>query len=724
MPGENKTLEKIITIEKTINDLVEMRNQIMELKASESQRQATLLALQASESKYRALADNIPQKVFIKDKDSVYISCNRNFAQDLKIEASQIAGKTDYDFFPREVAEKYIASDKEVMQTGRQEDIQDHYTQNGQEAIVQMVKTPVWDEKGNISGVLGIFWDITEQKKREEELKKDRDSLSEQIDQYSTKLQGIQERIQQETSERRGKEEELLRLKEEWKDSRANFEKQIFEGTTALHAANEKLQKEISDRKRIEESFRQKEEELKKSCTHLEEQLLEHTAKLRTANEQTEGLTLERQHLEEKLQAMEEKVHALEGRIGVSTIEWQGVKEKLQEEIAKRQRLEYEEGLAEERNKALQGQIHQRTGELQIVKEQLEKQSDAHKKLEEEWRRREEELNRLVRESAVATEIGARMGSPGNLKEAYDRFSEFASEVEKIIPFDRIATTILNPEDKTLHITYVTGLDMANRRAGDVLPLSGTSAEEILRTRNSLIIRRENREEAVGRFPDLLNYFEAGFQSLLFVPMIFKNQVIGILNFLSTKPDAYSQVDLRLAEKVGLQIAGAIATAQHFLEEKREQETLKASEQKYHAGLNFAPVGIWVAVQGKISFANPKCGEILGYSQEELLSKPLMDLLHPEDQGKVLKKYSGWATGEALPGDYLARFIHRQGHTKWLESKVAFIQWEGKPAMIHFVNDITERKQAGEMLVHSIEPFRTLLQSVEKIISTLEQEKE
>ncbi len=124
MQGENKTLEKLITIEKTINDLVEMRHQIIELKASEAQRQMALVALQSSESKYRTLAENIPQKLFIKDKNSVYVSCNQNYAQDLKIEADQIVGKTDYDFFPREKAEKYIADDKRIMEKGKPEDIE------------------------------------------------------------------------------------------------------------------------------------------------------------------------------------------------------------------------------------------------------------------------------------------------------------------------------------------------------------------------------------------------------------------------------------------------------------------------------------------------------------------------------------------------------------------------------------------------------------------------
>ena len=89
-----------------------------------------------------------------------------------------------------------------------------------------------------------------------------------------------------------------------------------------------------------------------------------------------------------------------------------------------------------------------------------------------------------------------------------------------------------------------------------------------------------------------------------------------------------------------------------------------------------------------------------------------------------MSKYSCWSTDEALPGAYVARFIDKDGHTKWLESKVSIIQWEGEPAMINFVNDVTERKQAEETLRNSVEPFRTLVQSMENIVFALEQEQE
>jgi PAS domain S-box-containing protein len=127
-------------------------------------------ALQASESKYRLLAENLPQKIFIKDINLVYIFCNKNYARDLKIEPEEIKGKTDYDFYPKELAEKYRADDKRIMESKEAEEIEEKYIREGVEKAVQTIKTPTKDKKGNVTGILGIFWDITERKKMEDQL--------------------------------------------------------------------------------------------------------------------------------------------------------------------------------------------------------------------------------------------------------------------------------------------------------------------------------------------------------------------------------------------------------------------------------------------------------------------------------------------------------------------------------------------------------------------------
>ena len=143
-------------------------------------------ALRASESKYRTLIENVPQKIFLKDRNSVYISCNENYAQDLKIKPDEISGRTDYEFYPKELAEQYRADDKRTVEKGKTEEFEEKYIQNGQEVWVNTIKTPVKDEKDNLIGILGIFRDITERKRAEQEMA----ALQEQLRQ-SQKIEAI-----------------------------------------------------------------------------------------------------------------------------------------------------------------------------------------------------------------------------------------------------------------------------------------------------------------------------------------------------------------------------------------------------------------------------------------------------------------------------------------------------------------------------------------------------
>jgi len=125
-------------------------------------------ALRESEAKYRTLAENIPQKVFVKGRDLRYVSMNENYARDLGIRPAEAVGKVDYDFFPKELADKYRADDRGIMETGRTDELDEKYIQGGKEVWVHTVKTPVRDRTGEIVGVSGIFWDITERKRAEQ----------------------------------------------------------------------------------------------------------------------------------------------------------------------------------------------------------------------------------------------------------------------------------------------------------------------------------------------------------------------------------------------------------------------------------------------------------------------------------------------------------------------------------------------------------------------------
>jgi len=182
---------------------------VLELGIDVTERQHAEEALRRSENKYKTLLEHLPQRIFHKNTDSVYLSCNENYARDLNIKPEEIQDKTDYDFFPKALAEKYRSDDKRIVASGNTEDIEEKYLQDGQEMWVQTVKTPIKDEKGNITGVLAIFWDITKRKRAEETLRRTHDELELRVKERTAELSLANEQLRREIDERKRAEKEL-----------------------------------------------------------------------------------------------------------------------------------------------------------------------------------------------------------------------------------------------------------------------------------------------------------------------------------------------------------------------------------------------------------------------------------------------------------------------------------------------------------------------------------
>ncbi len=181
------------------------------------------------EKRYELLIENLPQKIFLKDRDSVYVSCNRNYARDLGIEPSEIVGKTDYAFFPEKMAEKYVADDQRIMKLGNAEDFEEEYVgKDGHDLIVNTIKTPIKDKNGNSVGILGIFWDITQRKRTEEELERYRNELETMVKARTDELKRAITQLQEEIQERKRAEQALRDSEEKYRLLVSNANDAIF----------------------------------------------------------------------------------------------------------------------------------------------------------------------------------------------------------------------------------------------------------------------------------------------------------------------------------------------------------------------------------------------------------------------------------------------------------------------------------------------------------------
>ena len=127
-------------------------------------------ALRDSEVTYHSLVESLPQNIFRKDLAGRVTFANKHYCETLKLPLEQLVGKTDFDLFPPELAAKYVEDDRRVLENGNTpfETVEAHHLPQGGTIYVQVVKTPVYDAQGNIIGIQGIFWDVTERKRAEE----------------------------------------------------------------------------------------------------------------------------------------------------------------------------------------------------------------------------------------------------------------------------------------------------------------------------------------------------------------------------------------------------------------------------------------------------------------------------------------------------------------------------------------------------------------------------
>ncbi len=199
------------------------------------------------------------------------------------------------------------------------------------------------------------------------------------------------------------------------------------------------------------------------------------------------------------------------------------------------------------------------------------------KQTEQALRKSEAAARRWAQELATMSAIGRIISSTLNIEEIYDRFAE---EARKLIPFDRVNINLINFKAKNVISAFSSGITESGRKIGETFPLAGSATEHVLKTRAGFLLFPTDEEELKDRFPGLVPTFHVGHRSMITVPLISKDKVIGSLYFGSIRPHVFGDQELRLAAEVGAQIAGAIAGAQVFSELVLAREALKESEKR------------------------------------------------------------------------------------------------------------------------------------------------
>jgi len=148
-----------------------------------SSRKRAEQALRDSEALYHSLVESLPLHVLRKDLQGHFTFGNQRFCDTLETSLHKLIGKTDYDYYPAELADKYRRDDRKVVKSGEVlETIEEYHGHDGEKKVVEVLKTPVSDADGRTVGTQIIFWDITERHQAEQRLRESQQRLQSIMD--------------------------------------------------------------------------------------------------------------------------------------------------------------------------------------------------------------------------------------------------------------------------------------------------------------------------------------------------------------------------------------------------------------------------------------------------------------------------------------------------------------------------------------------------------------
>jgi PAS domain S-box-containing protein len=167
----------------------------------------------------------------------------------------------------------------------------------------------------------------------------------------------------------------------------------------------------------------------------------------------------------------------------------------------------------------------------------------------------------------------------------------------------------------------------------------------------------------------------SGFRDRLLLIAIFFIIIIGFFLYLLIK----TRIVVKEAERI-----------------QKTEKALRESEEKYRNLFENANESIFVAQDGKLVFVNPVTVMMIGYSPEDLVAKPFIEFIHPDDRDMVINRHVRRMKGEEIPQIYSFRIIRKDGSIRRVELNTVLINWMGKPATLNFLSDITEKVRAEE----------------------------
>jgi hypothetical protein len=227
--------------------------------------------------------------------------------------------------------------------------------------------------------------------------------------------------------------------------------------------------------------------------------------------------------------------------------------------------------------------------------------------------------------------------------------------------------------------------------------------------------------QALGLSPNrvvglsLFEYFHTDDHENLHIRSHFSALSGETIKFESAWADRWYQTRLGPLRDENGNIIGVLGAAVDVTDLNQAAETLRESSRTYRMLIENNPDIAILVIDGKVRYVNEALTRLTGYSVEEVVSRSPIEFVVPEDRERVAERMQGIMAGASQgPTEYRAR--HKDGTLRTIEVRSHRIIYDGRPAMMTFSRDVTERRQAeDEARRHEEKLERLVLERTEKI---------
>jgi PAS domain S-box-containing protein len=289
--AETESNEKFKAVQELMHEMVAMWQRVKDLEEADRDHRQEIDALRATDARLRCAVEKLPLRFFSKDSGLNYILCSEAYALDWDMKPGELIGKSDRDLFPADVVEKLAEVEYEVIRSGKMEIAEEDRLVAGREITVLAIRKPIINGTGDTLGLLGVLWDITEDKRQKASQQSRIHELEGALSERMGQVESLRNEMQKSSAEYRQKEEEFGRLRTELEGGittlteeigsatadfkqkedafsrlRAELEAEVRAGREEIHRLRNELQKEMLERGQAIEA-------LKRSVAHSQELL-------------------------------------------------------------------------------------------------------------------------------------------------------------------------------------------------------------------------------------------------------------------------------------------------------------------------------------------------------------------------------------------------------------------------------------------------------------------